>query len=412
MLQKIYCILIFWLLVIYAVPAQNLGFSLTEGRKSVQIPIEIYDNLIIIPVILNGKLPLRFVLDTGVRTTILTDKSLSDAINLTYTRKYTISVPGGARKVDAFITNDVTLDIPGVHGEGHSMMVLAEDFLDLRSYLGTEVYGILGYELFSRFIVKINYKKRILELMTLEKFKPGKKYQALPISVEDTKPYLIAQVEINDTTRIKVKLLVDTGASHGLILDPESDKRITVPTRHIHSIIGQGLGGVIKGQIARIHSLDLGSNKIPEVIANFPDANSYMDSLKSSLSIFRNGTIGGDVLSRFTIVFDFPAEKMYFKKNSHFAKKFYLNLSGITVKATGLTLKNYVITDIRVGSVAEIAELHPGDKILTINSFNVDELTLNNVIGLFNSKPGRKVTLEVERNGQRLRKEFTLENQI
>jgi PDZ domain/Aspartyl protease len=412
MLRKIVCFFILWLIFINALLAQNLGFSLIDGQKHVQIPIEIHDNLIIIPVILNGRLPLKFVLDTGVRTTILTDKTLTDILGLTYAKKYTMSVPGGDRKVDAYITNDVSLDIPGVHGEGHSMMVLAEDFLNLRSYLGTEVSGILGYELFSRFVVKVNYKRKVLELMKTTRFKAGRKYQVLPISIEDTKPYLIAEVQVNDTARIKVKLLVDTGASHGLILDPESDPQIKVPARSIHSIIGQGLGGVIRGQIARINSLNLGIYKIPDVIANFPDANSYMDSLRSSLTIFRNGTIGGDVLSRFTIVFDFPNEKMYFKKNSFFSKKFYLNLSGITVKADGPFLKTYIVTDVRNGSVAEVADLRRGDTILYINSVNAEELSLNNVIGLFNSSPGKKVTLVIERGGVKFYKEFVLQNQI
>jgi predicted aspartyl protease len=261
---------------------QTLGFQLDDKRKKIFIPIEIYDNLIVVPVIVAGRLPLKFILDTGVRTTILTDKSLSDALNLRYSRKYTFSAPGGDRKVDAYITNNVSLDIPGIHGDGHAIMVLAEDFINLRSFLGTEVHGILGYELFSRFVIKINYKKKMIELMVPQRFKPGKNYHSVPIVVEDTKPYLLASVTLNDTTKIKVKLLVDTGASHGLILQPETDSSIQVPPNHIHSIIGQGLGGVIMGNIARIKSLQLGPDIIPDVIANFPDPNSYTDSIKSS----------------------------------------------------------------------------------------------------------------------------------
>ena len=80
------------------VKAQNLGFSLTEGHSKVSIPIEIYNNLIVVPVVLNGRLPLRFILDTGVRTTILTEKAFSDFLHMTYARKYTISGPGGENR--------------------------------------------------------------------------------------------------------------------------------------------------------------------------------------------------------------------------------------------------------------------------------------------------------------------------
>ena len=149
---------------------QHLGFTLTNGKKNVQIPIEIINNLVVIPVVLNGALPLKFILDTGVRTTILTQKTFTDILNLEYTRKYTISGPGGQNLVDAYVTNNVSIDLPGVSGKGHAMLVLAQDYLELRNYLGTDVHGILGYELFSRFIIEIDYQKKLLTLMTPERF--------------------------------------------------------------------------------------------------------------------------------------------------------------------------------------------------------------------------------------------------
>ncbi|HTJ50948.1 MAG TPA: retropepsin-like aspartic protease, partial [Cyclobacteriaceae bacterium] len=212
---------------------QVLGFSITEGRKRVDIPIEINNNLIIIPVILNGMLPLKFILDTGVRTTILTEKTYTDILNLPYSRKYTISGPGGVKIVDAYVTNNVSLDLPGIHGEGHAMLVLEEDYLQLRNYLGTDVHGILGYELFSRFIIKIDYEKRILTVMLPEKFTPRKKFQKIPIRIEDTKPYVMAEVIQTNGTEMTAKFLIDTGASHSLMLDPKSDARIVVPANNV-----------------------------------------------------------------------------------------------------------------------------------------------------------------------------------
>src|SRR5258706_9605388 len=222
---------------------QNLGFAITEGRSKVKIPIEVYNNLIIVPVVLNGKLPLKFILDTGVRTTILTEKAFSDFLHLSYARKYTIAGPGGVKFIDAYITNNVTIDIPGVHGEGHAMLVLDQDYLELRNYLGTDVHGILGYELFSRFVVQVDYENKTLTLMLPSRFKSHRKYEEIPIMVQDTKPYFIGTILFNDSTKLQAKLLIDTGASHGLMLDPESDTVIKVPSRFITSIIGRGLGG-------------------------------------------------------------------------------------------------------------------------------------------------------------------------
>src|SRR5689334_13841398 len=228
---------------------QNLGFQLVGGKKKVHIPIEIHNNLIVVPVVLNDALPLKFILDTGVRTTILTQKTFTDILNLPYSRKYTISGPGGINLVDAYVTNNVSLELPGVSGKGHAMLVLGQDYLELRNYLGTDVHGILGYELFSRFIIQIDYEKKLLTLMLPEKFHKGRKYQAIPITIEDTKPYVNASVVFKNGKVLKAKLLMDSGASHGLMLEPTSSDIIQVPQNAVSSLIGRGLGGEIVGKV-------------------------------------------------------------------------------------------------------------------------------------------------------------------
>src|SRR5690349_18975440 len=221
--------------------SQQLGFTISDGKSKVEIPIEIHNNLIVVPLVLNGALPLKFILDTGVRTSILTQKSFSDILNLPYSRKYTIAGPGGEKLVDAYITNNVTLALPGVVGRGHALLVLEEDYLELRNYLGTDVHGILGYELFSRFIVKIDYTRKTMTLTLPDKFHPGKKYQEIPMLVEDTKPFVLTSLNLTPTTSMTAKLLMDTGASHGLMLEPSSDERIQVPVNTVSTVIGRGL---------------------------------------------------------------------------------------------------------------------------------------------------------------------------
>ncbi len=406
-----YLIIVFLLLSSFSGCCQALGFTLANGKKKVEIPIEIYNNLIVLPVVLNGALPLKFILDTGVRTAILTQKTFSDILNLSYSRKYTISGPGGEQLIDAYITNNVSLELPGVLGRGHALLVLGQDYLELRNYLGTDVHGILGYELFSRFIVQVDYEKKVLTLMQPKNFKIRKRYQAIPIKIEDTKPYITTSVVLADGTQLTAKLLVDSGASHGLMLDPASDVRIIVPANTISSIIGRGLGGEITGKVGRIQSLKLGTYEVGNVIANFPDPNSYFDSLKIG-STKRNGAIGGEVLSRFTVIFDFPEEQIYLKKNTDFKKKFHYNLSGITLKAKGSRLNVFEVIEVRKESVANIAGVLEGDLIVEINGVNANTLDLNSINGFFNLKPGKKIHLTVDRKGQQLKIDFALADQI
>jgi hypothetical protein len=391
---------------------QILGFSMPAGINKVEIPIEIHNNLVVVPVIINNQLPLKFIIDTGVRTAILTEKVYSDILNLSYSRKYTLSGPGGKKLVDAYITSNVTLDMPGIHGEGHSLLVLDEDYLELKNSMGTEVHGILGYELFSRFVVKIDYVNKRLTLMSPSGFRPRKRYNVIPITVEDTKPFVYANLQISDTTTITGKFLVDSGASHGLLLETLSDPRIRVPEKNIDAILGRGIGGVLQGKIARINSFAIGKSRTTNLITHFPDDYAYSDSLRKGRFTFRNGSIGGEILSRFTVIFDFPNEKLYLKKNSSFKKKFYYNLSGLTLRATGVRLKNYEIADVRENTNAQRAGLLRGDVIVAINGITVGDYELNNVNDFLNSKPGKKMRVEVNRQGEKIKKVFVLESQI
>jgi hypothetical protein len=390
---------------------QNLGFHLADGRKKVHIPIEIHNNLIVVPVVLNDALPLKFILDTGVRTTILTQKTFTDILNLTYSRKYTISGPGGINVVDAYVTNNVSLELPGVSGKGHAMLVLGQDYLELRNYLGTDVHGILGYELFSRFIIQIDYEKRMMTLMLPEKFHKGRRYHQIPITIEDTKPYVNASVVFQNGKTLKAKLLMDSGASHGLMLEPTSDSDIQVPENAVSSLIGRGLGGEIVGKVGRIESISIGTFKLDQAIANFPDANSYTDSIKVG-NVFRNGAIGGEILSRFVVIFNFPAEKVYLKKNSSFKKNFYYNLSGITLKAKGSQLTTFEVMEVRDKSPSKVSGILPGDIILTLNGIPAQSLDLNMLNGMLNSKPGKRIRLELSRNGERFKADIELRDPI
>ena len=411
MMMRLYLSCLLFLVASFPGFGQVLGFALADGKKKAEIPIEIYNNLIVVPVVLNGALPLKFILDTGVRTAILTQKTFTDILNLSYSRKYTISGPGGEQIIDAYITNNVSLELPGVTGRGHALLVLGEDYLELRNYLGTDVHGILGYELFSRFIIEVDYEKKLLTLSVPRRFRKKRKFQAVPIKIEDTKPYITTSIVLADGTQLTAKLLVDSGASHGLMLEPTSDPRIKVPDSAVSSIIGRGLGGEIMGKVGRIKSLKIGTYEIKDAIANFPDPNSYFDSLKLGATE-RNGAIGGEVLSRFNVIFNFPKEEIYVKKNSSFKKRFHYNLSGLTVKAKGSRLNVFEITEVREKSVAHRAGVREGDLIVSVNGFHASALDLNTINGILNNKPGKKLNVVVDRKGAQLKFAFALTDQI
>ena len=402
-MKRLIGILLLFMLTAAAAQTQKLGFHLTEGKKKTVIPFKFYNNLIIVPVTLNGVVPLNFIVDTGVRTALLLDRTVTDMLRMNYTRRFIISGPGGERLLSALVTNNVSMDIgPDLRGRGHSMLVLEKDYLELSRNIGFEVHGILGYELFSRFIVKIDYERRELILTLPERFRKPKNYIPLPIGIEDTKPYVEATVTFPSGNSTLLKLMVDTGASHALLLDPESGPEIEVPEKTIRGNIGRALGGDLTGRTGRLKRFQLGPYPLDNVPGNFPDANLYYDTLEST-DAFRHGTIGGDILHRFRLVFDYANGTLWIKKNSFFRQSFPFSLSGLLVQARGLKLEQFVISNVREHSAGADAGLIAGDRITRIYNTAADAYKLSEIIELLNSKSGRKVPIEIDRDGFRMR---------
>ncbi|MEQ8925139.1 MAG: aspartyl protease family protein [Fulvivirga sp.] len=411
--KKTFLLLLIVLLTFVNASAQTLGFRFINDKKKLRIPFELYNNLIVVPVILNNQLPLKFILDTGVRTTILTEKAYTDILNLSYSRKYTIAGIGDQADegIEAYITNGVSLTLPGLKGTGHAMLVLEEDYLELRNYLGTDVHGVLGYEIFSRFVVKVDYDNKILMLTTPEHFHPSRKYDELELSIEDTKPYLTGTIKYENQEPVSLKLMVDSGASHGLLLDTKSDDNIFIPENNIRTNLGRGLAGDMYGKIARIEKFELGKRSWKNPLATFPEGNDLLDSLKGS-NVFRNGSIGGGILTRFKVIFDFPEEKIYLKKGRKFKSDFTYNLSGIIVKAKGSRLNTFEIVEIRPGSAADNAGFLVGDLILSIDNIEKSRLNLELINGMLNSKVNKKIRIEVARGQVHYSARFRLRSQI
>jgi hypothetical protein len=148
------------------------------------------------------------------------------------------------------------------------------------------------------------------------------------------------------------------------------------------------------------------------MIASFPDVGSIKDSIRLSSKVYRNGSIGGEVLSRFQVVFDFPREKIYLKPNPSFRKKSFNNMSGLIVKAEGDRLRDFEIIEVRHNSAGDLAGIQAGDKILYINNAPTAEMDLSEVNNYFNTKPGKKITMQLLRGKQIVEKEFRLINEI
>lgn len=390
--------------------AQFLGFKMRTGAKVVEFPFERYNNLIVIPVTINGRVTVRFILDSGVQNCILTEPLVATLLQLTYDRTMTFSAPGKQESILAHVAKNVNIRLPGIEGHGISMLVLDQDYLNLSNQLGTEVFGIIGYELFSRFIVEINYDKKIIRFHDPEFFNPKRYYDKVPMIVRGTKPYIAAEIVQRNGSRMNVALMVDSGASHAILLDETTNPNIHVPEKNLEASLGRGLGGDIEGVVGRVNSVKLGRYTFNEVIASYPNDETY--GLVPDEAERRNGTLGGEILSRFNLIFDYFNQTLYLTKSVEHQKKFEYDMSGLEVIAHGTELDRIRVTNVRKDSPAEKAGIKAGDIIKTVNGQNITNTSLNYITTLLRLRKGKKVTLRLERNGEELKAVFRLERMI
>lgn len=369
-------------------------FALERSRKSESLSFTMIKNLVIIPLTINGRGPFNFVLDTGVGIFLVTDPSLADTLRLTNLKNITITGFGEGQQLNAYVCPSLEVRIGNHISSRMAAAILQEDAFDLSAYTGIPVHGLLGYEFFSSFVVKLSYSAKTLKVYSPEVLYIPRKGSKVPITVEEGKPYLNARIQLEGNSWIKAKLIMDTGAGHPLSLETFEGRPFKVPEKNIRANLGVGLMGAISGYLGRVPKLEIGKYAMQDVLAAFPD---YETVGARVSSITRNGNIGNGILKRFDIVFDYNHSHIYLKPNYYYRQAFEHDMSGLELLAGGEGLKRIFIARVEPGSPGAEAGLVPGDEIVSVNLRPVKEMDMEEIYSLFRSGKERGILLNVLR---------------
>lgn len=387
----------------------KIGFIMPEKVDKVQVPFEEYSNLIVIPVTINRTLTLKFILDTGAESAILTEKLFGDLMGLKYVREINVNAPGVMDSLQAFVATDIEMSLPGgITGRGINMLVLKQDYLELNKNLGEEIYGIIGYDVFSRFTINIDYDNHLLTFFEPSTYKPRRHHSKIPMNIVNTKPYISMAVK-QDGKEDTVMLMVDSGASHAMLLDVEHTDDIILPNQLISTGLGHGLGGEIPGFIGRIGACGVQEFEFDELLVSIPITGAYLKAIKRGS---RHGTVGGDILSRLNATFDYQGGMLYATKGDRYRDSFEYNMSGMSLGVIGSALDSLVITKIRDHSPAHEAGLQQGDVIKSINGKNLYNSSFTNLNSLLRKKEGKKIKVIYYRNDKKHKVKFQLRRLI
>lgn len=440
-----------FILIFLGFCVNNLNFSqnkftVQNEKQSDKIRFELINNLIVFPIEING-VTLSFILDTGVsRPIVFNYLSISDTLKIKDTEKIYLRGLGGGDAVEVLKSKNNILEIGDAIKLNQELYAVQSMDLDFSSRLGIPVHGIIGYDLFKDLIVEINYSSKYIRLTEPKKFeyKKCKKCEYLNLEFYNNKPYVNAEVVIKKT-HIPVKLLIDSGGSDSLWLFENDSLGITSGNKFFNDFLGHSLSGSIYGKRSKIDAFLLKGFEIKNTNVSFPEALSvaFAKHIKG-----RNGSLAGNMLKRFNVIFDYQNAIIRLKKNNHFKEGFNYNKSGIELEYDGvrlvkekdnksfdkktnvrqndaalsgtkiiidtqykITLKHsFTIVELRIESPAEKVGLLIGDVVLSINGKSAYNYNLQQITHMFYGKEGKPIKLKVERKGEIFVFNFKLED--
>lgn len=456
-------LILFFSAVHFLLFAQN-GFQFTDQKTDkVELKFININNLVIIPIKVNG-VDLNFLLDTGVSETVLFSLENKE-VNFKNVEKLRFTGLGENIDIEALksVNNRLSINDQFIDSS-HSLNIILDENFNISTSLGYPVNGIIGYPFFKNYPVEIDYvKQKITIYQNQNKFaKKIKRHEIFDISLELNKPYMYADVEMTREKKSS-KLLLDSGNTDSIWLFPTLIAGFNYNRPNIDDYLGAGFSGDIYGKRSRIHGLYFGDFKFITPLVAMPDAASIAH-LK--LVPDRKGSIGSEIFRRFNMVFDYPSEKVYFKKNKNYSDEFIFDLSGLEVKQDGLSWEKdnvvliealttktnedansdsethsnavqkittgkgvmsspkesfqykfslkpkFVIAGTRKDSPAQLAGLQKGDVLVKIDNKKTSDMSLSKINKILKSQERKQVRIEVIRNEIPLIYNITLKDPI
>jgi hypothetical protein len=327
--------------------------------------------------------PLNFILDTGSGAISL-DSATTAELHIAHVPSgKTINGIAGVRDVDYSKSN--SLSFLGLKVDNLDFYI--NDYEILTSVYGEKIDGVIGYSLFSRYIIKIDYDSLVIGV-----YQPGRiKYPLNGFLLHPLFTALpIQPLTIKDAKTVSANFYFDTGAGLCFLMSKQfqDDSMVLKTHRKPVSIQVQGFGGKKEMLLTIMKEVKLGPYKFRRVPVNILD-----DEFNATSYPFIGGLVGSDILRRFNMIINYPKREIHLLPNSHYRDDFDYSYTGMNM----FYIDGKIVADeVIKGSPAFYAGLKQGDVIIAINSnFSNDISAYKNLMQVL----GEKITLLVSRDG-------------
>lgn len=378
--------------------AQRLDMKVLGKYKRIELPFSIENDFMVINILLDNVLPVRFIIDTGAENTILLEKTMSDMLQVDYRRTFQVRGADINTTLTAYLATGIDLRIADrLLARNRSMLVLEENYFDFERITGTSIQGILGADFLMRFTVEFDFRRQLMILHEPNDWKPTAKHVSIPVEFIRNRAYMNIPLSVTGSKVADRRLLLDSGAGLTLLMHTFGDSTdVDLPQLTVPTYIANGLGGSLEGSVGRAREVSLGGKRLENVITYFQP----IDTVGLEFLNDRQGIIGNRLLRRFNVVINYTNNEVWLRpEGSLWRSKFQFDRSGLTVLAGGTNLRTYTIASIIPGSPADVAGLNVKDRIVAINGKSVGFMTLSGILRKFVGKPGKRIKIRYSRDG-------------
>jgi len=368
------------------------GGRLTFAPRPVRIPFDLRGNHIQFRGRVNDSDSLWMVLDSGASANVI-DAGCAERLGLEVASRGQGRGAGGM--VEAGRIASATVRLPGATLDGAPIAAMPLASMERRT--GRAIGAILGHPLMSRCVVRIDYAAQTLELLPPDSFEYAGDGAILPLTFENRHPYVTARLTLPGQAPIEGRFVLDLGSSQALILTPTfTGKRHVVESlpRTIEGR-GHGLGGEVPWRVGRVPRLELGGVAFDGPVTMLPVSDHTF--VGSSETV---GNIGGEILRRFTVIFDYPRRRMILEPNSDLREPFEVDMSGINPIMGPADSKALEVEWVLPGSPAEETGVRAGDLIERVDGRPVLDLGIPGLREMLR-RPGVTYRLSLRRGDER-----------
>ncbi|MBP6014433.1 MAG: aspartyl protease family protein [Alphaproteobacteria bacterium] len=369
----------------FAIPAPpKPDYAFSGVKREVVLPFRFVNNHVYADVRLNGRV-FSLLIDTGAANVMTPE--VARALRLRSVGDARVWGAGETSERAEF-TRVARVALGNVRLRDQLFAVVPLE--KLNDVEGVPFHGMIGYELFKRFVVRIDYEARKLTLTDPSIWNEQGAGVAVPFVFNGTVP----EIE-GDIDGVPAAFDIDTGSRASVGLNSPFVQRHALRARfvpNVEAVTGWGIGGPTRASVARVKRLRLGSIAINDVIV---DMSRHTQGVMSHGA--PAGSVGSGLLKRFAMTFDYAGQRVFFLPHERTATRDAFDRSGLWINRGG---GGFRIDGVVARSPAGEAGLKDGDVITAVDGKPASAMSLSELRDRMRDAPlGSEVRLSVRSGG-------------